>query len=276
MSNQLTSPAAAMAAGALDRDSSEPLYRQLAGVIDYRITVGLLKAGERLPTEAQLAQAFGVGRVTVRQAVAALARAGRVAAQQGKGTFVRVNLAAVEQDRIGLPTDGVANGNETSRTVRLNFFGPASDVRVAALPPALELPVLHELVYALHDEVYALTQSWMPQTLAAALHDHRRATLSQLSAHQLLRRYVGIKAADSRVLLRVATASRRIAKLMQIEPGAPLLMSERTSECAQGQICEYQRLYVLPDRFDLLIRIPAEIDLAGQLRQARGPSRAAG
>lgn len=48
-----------------------------------------LKAGDRLPTEAELAQQFGVSRLTVRHAVGNLVLEGVLSREQGRGTFYR-------------------------------------------------------------------------------------------------------------------------------------------------------------------------------------------
>jgi DNA-binding GntR family transcriptional regulator len=52
------------------------------------IAAGRHAPGERLPSEAQLAQRFGVNRHTVRRALAALAEDGLVQARRGAGVFV--------------------------------------------------------------------------------------------------------------------------------------------------------------------------------------------
>ncbi|MFD1254009.1 FadR/GntR family transcriptional regulator [Devosia equisanguinis] len=53
-----------------------------------RIGSGEVGAGEKLPTESQLTQHFGVSRTVVREAIAALAADGLVQSRQGAGVFV--------------------------------------------------------------------------------------------------------------------------------------------------------------------------------------------
>lgn len=52
------------------------------------IASGRLSAGDQLPTEPQLAARFEAGRHSVRRALEALAREGKVSIEQGRGTFV--------------------------------------------------------------------------------------------------------------------------------------------------------------------------------------------
>jgi DNA-binding FadR family transcriptional regulator len=53
-----------------------------------RIAEGVLRPGDRLPTETALVERFGVSRTVVREAIAALSADGHVEARQGSGVFV--------------------------------------------------------------------------------------------------------------------------------------------------------------------------------------------
>lgn len=72
----------------LDRESPEPLYQQIAARIEEGVRAGWLRAGDQIESEPALASTYGVSRVTIRQAIGALARKGLVIRKQGKGTFV--------------------------------------------------------------------------------------------------------------------------------------------------------------------------------------------
>jgi GntR family phosphonate transport system transcriptional regulator len=65
------------------------LWRQIADAIRLDIVGGKLANGDRLPTEALLAERFSANRHTVRRALAVLSEEGVVAAEQGRGTFVK-------------------------------------------------------------------------------------------------------------------------------------------------------------------------------------------
>jgi GntR family phosphonate transport system transcriptional regulator len=72
-----------------DPSGGVSLWRQIADAIRLDIVGGKLASGDRLPTEALLAQRFDANRHTVRRALAVLAEEGVVVAEQGRGTFVR-------------------------------------------------------------------------------------------------------------------------------------------------------------------------------------------
>jgi GntR family phosphonate transport system transcriptional regulator len=63
-------------------------WREIEDALRADIVDGRLESGARLPPEPELMRRFGVGRHTLRQAMAALERGGLVRIEQGRGTFV--------------------------------------------------------------------------------------------------------------------------------------------------------------------------------------------
>lgn len=72
----------------LDVSSSVPLYSQIAGAFLSAIREGRYRDGEKLPSEKEICDLYGVSRITARKAVQELADMGKVERKQGKGTFV--------------------------------------------------------------------------------------------------------------------------------------------------------------------------------------------
>lgn len=71
------------------KHSPSPLYAQVADALRERIVKGAWPIGSQIPTLPALAKEFGVGLVTVRQAVQILTAEKLLAPEQGRGTFVR-------------------------------------------------------------------------------------------------------------------------------------------------------------------------------------------
>lgn len=76
----------------LDRNSGLALWLQVRQRLAEEIGRGIHAPGERLPTEAALAERFGVNRHTLRRAMAALHEDGLIRIEQGRGTFVQEHL----------------------------------------------------------------------------------------------------------------------------------------------------------------------------------------
>lgn len=73
----------------LERGAGIALWRQIQRILEKDIAGGNTLAGEKLPTEAELAERFGVNRHTVRRALGVLESKGLVRIEQGRGIFVR-------------------------------------------------------------------------------------------------------------------------------------------------------------------------------------------
>ena len=69
--------------------SYAPKYVQIQNYILQKIESGEYTAGDKIPSEIELARQFDVSRLTVNTAVKELANSGIVERVQGKGTFVR-------------------------------------------------------------------------------------------------------------------------------------------------------------------------------------------
>lgn len=71
--------------------SGQPKYERLKEHLIGEMLAGRLKTGQALPSEPQLARAWGVAKMTVRQAMDSLEGDGLIRRVQGKGTFVESN-----------------------------------------------------------------------------------------------------------------------------------------------------------------------------------------
>lgn len=72
----------------LDRDLHIPLYIQLKEEICRKVKQGMWEVDSKIPTEKELMEEYGIGRATVREAVALLVNQGYLYKRQGIGTFV--------------------------------------------------------------------------------------------------------------------------------------------------------------------------------------------
>lgn len=77
----------------LDLDDPRPPYLQVAAALRAAILTRKVEPGERLPSQAELAQRYGVARMTIQQALRVLKDEGLVSSRQGSGMFVRERTA---------------------------------------------------------------------------------------------------------------------------------------------------------------------------------------
>ena len=74
--------------GRLDHDGLVLLWQQVADDLLDDIRRGVLAPGAKLPNELELAEIYGVSRVTVRTAILNLRNQGYLTVTIGRGTFV--------------------------------------------------------------------------------------------------------------------------------------------------------------------------------------------
>lgn len=73
----------------LDPDDPRPPYLQVANALRAAILTKQLQPGDRLPSGNELAQRYGVARMTIQQALRLLREDGLIVSRQGSGVFVR-------------------------------------------------------------------------------------------------------------------------------------------------------------------------------------------
>lgn len=88
-----------------DDMSYVPKYVQIQNFILHKIEDGILSAGDKIPSEAELSRQFDVSRITVNTAIKELANARVVERIRGKGTFVLSSDAGVDKRSIAFASE---------------------------------------------------------------------------------------------------------------------------------------------------------------------------
>ncbi len=108
--------------------SNEPMYRKIYEDLYNDIQNGKYGIGDRLPSEKELSEKYGVSRITSKKALEIMADRGYVMRQPGKGTFV-LKIPQLQDEF--LPDEFEVSGNQTEQTNRpivgviMDSFGSA-------------------------------------------------------------------------------------------------------------------------------------------------------
>lgn len=118
--------------GTVDRSDDRPPYRQIAAILREAISMGRIAPGERLPSEAELVEHFGVARMTVRQAVQELRAEGLVHPQHGRGVFVlpQVPIRRLASDRFARKHRAAGKAAFTIEAEKSGFVPGVDKIRV--------------------------------------------------------------------------------------------------------------------------------------------------
>lgn len=229
------------------------LWRQIADAIRLDIVGGKLANGDRLPTEALLAQRFSANRHTVRRALSVLAEEGVVAAEQGRGTFVR------SARRLSYPigrrtrfSEGLAGQAARLTTQRL---GDRIENATAAIAKALGLKPGSKVVRV--DGVSSADGK--PLSRATTWLDYRRFAEfpARLATHgSFTAAFASLGIADySRASTRISARHADVeeTKLLGLSPGAILLVSEAVDVDEAGTPISYALSRFPAERMELVV-----------------------
>ena len=117
----------------LDPDDPRPPYVQVANALRDAITSGTLRPGEKLPSGSDLAERYGVARMTVQNAVRLLRDEGLVVSRQGSGVFVRSRA----ERPVGLRPH-VERAFEQRPDVSIDFAGFSGETLLGVLQEPLD------------------------------------------------------------------------------------------------------------------------------------------
>jgi GntR family transcriptional regulator len=214
----------------------EPAYKRIQNAIRQRIDSGRLKPGDVVDSERELARLHTVSLMTARHALAELAREGIVERRHGSGTFVappKIHfnklLSYTEQmGGLGLAThsrivsSGIVN-REQEIAARLGLSSSSRLIRVERVRTAGDEPVAHEICYLSSEDFPALID----------------APLERVSLFATLERECGIELAYSDEEIDATQADHRIAELLSIPKGTPLIRIRQLIFSTKGRATVY-------------------------------------
>jgi len=232
------------------REPGTTVHAQIEDWLAGHIAAGELVPGDRLPTEHELAAWFGVSRMTLRHALAELARRGLVIRTVGRrgGTFVAA--PKLEQDLTTLAglseqlrRHGMVAGARLE-SASLREAGPAARA-------ALRADAVYEVqrVRLADGKPIALERSLFPATRFPGLLD----LPLDGSLYELLEEHYGLRPHRARESLEPVTAGGREAEALGIRVGAPLMRVERTAYARSGEPLEFARDLFRGDRTRIVL-----------------------
>ncbi len=230
----------------LNANSPLPLYHQLAEILLADIRAGVYAAGERIPSENELAARYRIGRPTVRQAVGSLVRRGVLLRRRGSGTFVARQPETVNLFSLTGTLRSLANtGCELTVTLvsppargrvqgdPANPFDGHAAVALTRLSSLDQTPVLVEDIYMDPDLFPGIEdQDLGGQSLSGLVEDRYGLVLASADQH-----------------FRITWPDARLARLLDVARTTPILTVHRHLHFPQARDGVYSTLYCRTDQF---------------------------
>jgi len=212
-----------------------PLYFKLETVLRAAIETREYAQGENLPSERELGELYGVSRITVRKALEALEREGLVRRGRGRhgGTFVLDTSVKTSRSSIG-SLDRVVSKQKISRIKVIAFEVRPCDPETAAvlsLQPDEKILYVERLMFT-PDGPAAYVRNFLPLHIGEKL---RRGELRTTLLVNALTRRVGIKIDEVQDEIEAYLAESRIATMLNIRPGSPVLRVRRVFVATGGE-----------------------------------------
>jgi len=202
----------------------QPLHVAISQQLKEKIEAGVYAPGERLPSEFDLGEVFGVSRTTIRKAIANLIQQGLVTTQQGKGIFV------TEKHKISFSMSNPLMYFDAALK-RQGYQGRVQSLRFQLTKPPLEvmrkLQLAHgktkvywqEKIYYADDTPIALDVTYYPEAIARPLAEKLQQGFTYST---LVTGGVELKAA--KVSLESVPATYELSEYLAVPLGMPLLV----------------------------------------------------
>lgn len=228
--------------------SLPPRYYQIMTALREQMTAGSLHPGDLLPSERELCAYFGVSRLTVRQALSELAREGWLVRMQGRGTFVtRPKVVQALVKLTSFTEDMTLRGMKASGRLIEGGIRRADPgiVEVLHLPLGAHVIWLRRQRFA-DQEPIAMEESFLPHARFTDLLEHFDGTRS---LYEVLRQRYAVQLGRAYQSLEATVATSEVAPLLNVKPGAPLLLLERHTLDVAGTDVEFVRSLYRGDRY---------------------------
>jgi GntR family transcriptional regulator len=230
------------------------MYAQIQSQLLAFIQSGSLRPGDLLPSEEQLSRAFGVSRMTARQALQTLKTQGFASRNKGQGTFV--SQPRVEQDishLCGFTAEMHALGIRATSRVLHSALAPASDKLSAIFGIPAESPVFQLQRVRLADNTpLAIEEIHLPAQRFPGI---ERLSFANRSLYETISERYQVRLSRVDEILEARPATRREAELLDVSPRSALLVISRTLWSTDGAAVETAHSVYRGDRYRAAVRI---------------------
>ena len=231
-----------------DSNTNGLLYLQLETELKQAILDGKYGVGERIPTEQELCQSFGMSRITVRRAVQDLVEEGLLSKVQGRGTFVAVPKHVLgSSESLGRGFGGTGPGDHGTHRAILEKSIEHANKELAGI---LGISIGDDIFYIrrlIVEEEYPMAIDNL--FVAAALFpDLFALLLDDVSFYRLIDEHYQYEFGNESLTLDASTARGDEGQLLQCPTGSPLFILRKSMARADGRILHYSKSIIRADR----------------------------
>ena len=242
----------------IDFKSVIPFYYQLQQCLEAKIKSGLWQSGQKLPSEKNLCEHFGVSRTVVRQALNALLSNNLIETQKGRGSFVSTpkHTWQLMQNLSGFQENTVAQGQAIRTEVLALEVIPASGEIAEYLQlEAGELVTMLKRLRFVDEEPIVVVTTYIPEKLCPNL---VAEDFTEASLYELLATKFNLVIAEGIRTIEAVNATSDLSALLQLEEGAALSLLKSVGWLLDGTLLEYYVAWHRGDRSRFQVRLVAD------------------
>lgn len=234
-------------------EASEALYVQLKDHISERIQNGDLKPGDKLLTENELAEQFGISRATVRHALSELEIEGLIDRYPGKGTIVSHKRPQPEIMKLtSFSQEMLSNGLQPeSKVVDMKLVVPPPNVAECFNISKQNKVWLVSRLRLADRKPVALQDLYIPPYLKISVND-----LNNLeSYYEFIKNNYGLIPSFATELLSAKSADENDSKLLEINEGDPLIYIWRKTFDENERVLEVVKIKYVASRYQYHLKL---------------------
>ena len=242
--------------GGKTRGNPIPLYFQVEVDLRSRLKRGEFAPGDDFPSEKDLCDNYSVSRVTVRQALSQLQKDGLIDRRPGKGTTVTNKVTTINLHKFtGALEDAIFRGLGPKYEAELvDFYMAPPDPKVAEnldLDPKAEM--LHiKRVRLAGGSPMAYLHNCLPREIGSRLAPEdvlARPILNNLE------KKLGLSLHQADEIIEATMADARMAELLGVMVGDPLLKMTRTTYGVDGEMLNHVVILFRADKYSFRVRL---------------------
>lgn len=240
----------------IKRSGDKPIYVQLRELLRGKIESGEYPPGSRIPSENQLAQQYGIHRLSVRSALSALTLEGLLKSVQGKGVYVTGPRIDRNMDTLGgFKQTMLARNLLPSVRILDKIERPAGPyyARLFGLSPEDSLFYIRRLLSG-DGQPVSLEEVFISQR---AVPGFLEPDLSVFSIYEIYE-FLGISLARAQQRLDIALLDAADARLLGTAPGQAVLHFQGLTYDANDAVIEYASTYTRGDHCNYSVQFSKE------------------
>lgn len=223
-----------------------PIYLQVREIVRTKIEEGEYPPGMAIPSENELADMYGINRLTVRNAIDALVNEGLLKRIPGKGVYVMGAKMERDLERLGGFAQTMLRKNmKPSTKIVTKVLRKAGEKYglMFGIDPTDDIYYIKRLCCA-NEEPVSVEEIFVPHYIVPKLEG---IDLSVFTLYEVYEFY-GVRLKNARQTLDLVHLEQRDARMLGVDTDTAVMLFECTTYNEENRIMEFSRSYTRGDK----------------------------